>query len=251
METFIEQHPIIYSISLTLLGSIIGGLISYFIARWQMRKQVQENNIKILHDVQGPIDIGSGLTSLFPDVQLYYKKEKIDFKIQYITGTIKNTDEKRTVKTSDLPFELKLPKNCEVLEAKILEAPKEEIQPKNKGNIVEISTPKTFLPQEQINYCILYKSPDKVESEIILKTRMADVDIIKTEKEAVNKEETINPSILAKIAVITSIIGVMITVMIYIRDIIQNNDILMNIEVIVVSMLSFYVVYVVLKPLKK
>ena len=176
-------------------GVVGGGLVSLGLMKWQMKKQAQESNIKILHDAQDPIDIGSGLTSLFPDVQLYYKKEKIDYKIQYITGTIKNTDKKRTVTTLTLPFELILPKHCEVLEAKILESPKEEIKVENKRNVVEISTPVTFLPQEHIKYCILYKSPEKVESKINLETRIANVDVITTEIET---EEKIHENDLKK-----------------------------------------------------
>lgn len=165
-------------------GVLGGGIVSLGLMKWQMKKQAQESNIKILYDYQGPIDIGSGLTSLFPNVQLIYNEEKIKYKIQYITGTIKNTDKKRTVKTLDEPFVLILPENCEVLEAKILETPKEEIKSENKGNKVEISTPKTILPQEQIKYCILYKSPNKVDSGITLETRIADVDVIPKDAEA-------------------------------------------------------------------
>ena len=226
-------------------GVVGGGLVSFGLMKWQMKKQAAESNIKILHDVQGPIDIGSGLTSLFPNVQLIYNDKKIDDKIQYITGTIKNTDEKRTVKTLKLPFELILPQNCEVLESKIMDAPKEEIKSEIKGNIVEISTPETFLRQEQIKYCILYKSPDKVETEINLETRIADVEIIKTENEAdklkVENKQNINSAIM--IAFMFILFGISLTLLFAHLDVFGYYEPIFSIASIIFTYIIGYIIY--------
>lgn len=167
------QHPLVTC----LIGIAGGGLISYLLARWQMK------NIIIRHDIKGPIDIGSGLTSLFPNVKLIYNNKKINFKIQYITGAIKNSNTKKDVPTLEEPIQLILPEDCKVLEAKLFDPKIKDLSAEIKNNIIEFKMPKSFLHQEEFKFCVLYKSPDDVRGAIKLKTRIPNISLSNLEEE--------------------------------------------------------------------
>lgn len=143
-----------------VVGFLLGLLANYIFYKLSKKK------ITILHDYKGPIDIGSGLTSLFPNVKLRYNGEYINYKIQYITGTFKNTDTINDVITLELPIQLILPQGCVVLEAKLLDPLIKDLEIEHKDNIILFKMPKSFLHQTEIKYCALYKSSN-VENSVI------------------------------------------------------------------------------------
>ena len=69
----------------TILSIIVSSIITFFIAKWQMKKN------KIVHFSVNSYDIGKGLSNEFPDFQLHYGGEDLTDNVMVLKGGFMNT----------------------------------------------------------------------------------------------------------------------------------------------------------------
>lgn len=138
----------------TILSIIAGGVITYLIARWQMKKN------KIIHFSLNSYKIGKGLSDEFPAFKLYYQGKTLANNVIVLEGGFINSgrnDISGLKGSSD--FKLILPEGCNVKDV--------VINPSTKG--LKVSVNKN---QNTICYGIngIFKSDEFFKYKAILET---------------------------------------------------------------------------------
>ena len=132
----------------TILSVVIsvaaGGLISWLFFRKQNRRN------RIAHFLTYTYDIGKGLTDIFPDFELNYKRENMSNIVYVLKGGFMNVGQ------SDIEglegqddISMFLPEGCNVRDIKIF--PSDEkliVNEKHEGNMIKFGIEKFFAPDE-------------------------------------------------------------------------------------------------------
>ena len=166
---------------ISILASLIGGgLITYLVALWQMKRN------KISHLVLKSFDIGRGLRNVFPAFRLSYNNEELDGYVRVLSGCFIN-DCRNDISTSEdyQVIKLILPKSCRIKDINVSTSSKEEfsvsarVDLSNK-NIIVFSLPKVFKSKEYFKYSSIYENPEDIRfirSKIKIEHRIPNVSI--------------------------------------------------------------------------
>lgn len=145
----------------TILSVIAGGIITYLIAKWQMKKN------RIDHYFINSYDIGKGLTDMFPEFKLHYGNEVLSNNVRVLQGGFMNTgrndigeDDKQTF------FSLILPERCCVKAVQLSPlvnglCVNSNINENEKNKIV-FSVDGLFKSDECFDYSAIIEVPDNI-----------------------------------------------------------------------------------------
>ena len=99
----------------TIIFFVLGLIASYYIARWQMKKN------RIVHFSINSYDIGKGLINEFPEFQLHYDGKVLANNVMVLKGGFMNTGRNDIdALKGDSDLKLILPEECAVKTVKVL-----------------------------------------------------------------------------------------------------------------------------------
>lgn len=144
---------------LMIVSVIAGGVVSFFIAKWQMKKN------KIAHFVTNTFDIGKGLTKIFPNFQLQYNGENLTNDVRVLAGGFMNLGRNDicTPKGDITSIQLILPQGCIVKDVNTKTSSKGlNITPQIDSdieNVINFNISNLFKTDEYFQYIAIVEMP--------------------------------------------------------------------------------------------
>ena len=149
-----------------LISAFIGGLITYLVALWQIRKN------RIEHFTINSYEVGKGLSNVFKDFHLEYQNNKLIDNVMVLKGGFINT---RKDIEKEIQFDLILPKGCNVKDVKITSKSNSNLEIKTdhpvfdkknnveKENIVRFTiTNHKFLKNNYFEYSVIVETKEDI-----------------------------------------------------------------------------------------
>lgn len=169
---------------LDIIVSIVAtAIISYFIAKWQMRKN------EITHFFVNSFNVGKGLHNEFPQFNLTYEGEELSNEVLVLKGCFLNSGRNDIIglkNNSDL--KIILPKECSLKEIVINKSSKElTVNPlinKDSANVINFAIDEKFMSGECFEYTAIVESTKEIKNlrrEIKFKHRIPNTSKIKEE----------------------------------------------------------------------
>ncbi len=182
IKKFIKRHL------LTIILSVIPSIaITYFFTIWQMERTI------ISYEISQPLDIGKGLSSIFPSFELQHNGEIInDGVVQYIHGRFKNESKYKDVKTttSNCQLELILPDSCQIMEVYVPQEYEFKVDATKDSNKIIFLFPETLKPKEEFEFSAIFNNHNEIEPKFELSTRIQDTSLHK-KKEVIHSFKSI------------------------------------------------------------
>ena len=148
------------AVVITIISIIASAVISFLIAKWQMRRQ------KIVHFFVNSYEIGKGLSIEFPEFQLTYKGEGLPDNVCVIKGGIMNIGKKDIDGLKgESDIIMNLPKGCNVRALKV--HPSNEnlwIQSGFNGNTIDFGIKELFVSDEYFDYTAIVENIDNPQN---------------------------------------------------------------------------------------
>lgn len=162
---------------LTIILFIVGLIASYFIARWQMKKN------KIVHFTIKTYDIGKGLRDDFPEFELHFSGETLSKEVKVIKGGFINIG-KNDIENTE--FNLVLPDGCIVKTIKITPTEGDLVvnasTALDKKNTINFVINGIFISDEYFEYTAIVEVPEGIEDiadKMLFQHRIKNTEKIK------------------------------------------------------------------------
>ena len=162
---------------LTIILFVVGLIASYFIAKWQMKKN------KIVHFTIKSYDIGKGLRDEFPEFELHFSGETLSKDVKVIKGGFINIG-KNDIEGAE--FNLVLPDGCIIKTIKI--APTDDnlivnasVAP-DKKHIIRFTINGIFISDEHFEYTAIVEVPEEIDDiadKMLFQHRIKNTEKIK------------------------------------------------------------------------
>lgn len=146
-----------------IISIIVGAIISYFIAKWQMKKN------KIVHFSINSYDIGKGLSDEFPDFKLHFGDEMLADNVMVFKGGFMNIgrNDIDSLKGSN-DIKMILPEECKIkaitvspsTEGLFVTATKDD----EKDNILHFGISEIFKNDEYFRYTAILETSKEMKS---------------------------------------------------------------------------------------
>lgn len=165
------------------ISIIIGAIISYFIAKWQMKKN------EITHFSLNSFDVGKGLHNDFPEFKLTYEGKELSDEVLVLKGGFINTGRNDiTGLKNNSDIKIILPEGCS-LKKIIIKKPTNELGVKaeineNASNIIDFCIDEKLMSGEGFEYTALIETTKEIKNlhrQIEFKHRIANTSKIKNE----------------------------------------------------------------------
>lgn len=165
----------------TVISIAISAIITFFIAKWQMKKN------KIVHFSINSYDIGKGLSNEFPEFQLHYGGEELADNVMVLKGGFINTGRNDiNALKGDADIKLILPDECKIKAFTISSSTEDLIVSVNKDNekenILNFGVSEIFKTDEFFKYTAIVETPKEIEtlhSGLKFRHRISNTDKIK------------------------------------------------------------------------
>lgn len=143
----------------TIIFFVLGLIASYFIARWQMKKN------KIVHFSINSYDIGKGLSNEFPEFQLHYDGKDLADNVMVLKGGFMNTGRNDIdALKGDSDIKLILPEECVIKTVKVLPSTEElHVNSNIKGNIINFGICDFLRTDEYFKYTAIVETSKKID----------------------------------------------------------------------------------------
>lgn len=147
----------------TIIFFILGLIASYFIARWQMKKN------KIVHFSINSYDIGKGLSDEFPDFKLHFGEEVLADNVMVLKGGFMNVGRNDiTGLKGNNDIKLILPDECKVTAFTISPSTEDLTVTVNKhngkDNILNFGISEIFKTDEYFKYTAIIETSEEMKS---------------------------------------------------------------------------------------
>ena len=164
-----------------IISIIVGAIISYFIAKWQMKKN------KIAHFSINSYDIGKGLSDEFPDFKLHFAGDALADNVMVLKGGFMNTGRNDIDGLKgDSDIKMILPEECKIkaitvsssTEGLIVTAAKDD----EKDNILNFGISDIFKTDEYFKYTAIVETSKEykdIYETIEYQHRIKDTETIK------------------------------------------------------------------------
>ena len=148
---------------LTIVLFIIGLIASYYIAKWQMKKN------EITHFSINSYDVGKGLHNEFPKFQLTYERKEISKEIQVLKGGFLNSGRNDiTGLKNDSDINLILPEGCCLKDIKIKQLSNDldvtACKNKKTPNVVNFAINEKFMAGEGFEYTAIIETTEEIRN---------------------------------------------------------------------------------------
>ena len=170
----ITSHMIIAIVSI-----IVGALISYLIAKWQMKKN------KIVHFSINSYDIGKGLSDEFPDFKLHFAGEALADNVVVLKGGFMNTgrNDINGLKGEN-DIKMVLPEECTFRTVKVTPSTEDLIVNTNNSskNVINFGINEIIKTNEYFKYTAIVETSKEIKSiseKIKFHHRILNTDEIK------------------------------------------------------------------------
>lgn len=182
---------------------IIATIISLIIGFIGLYVSLRVKRNKIEHNLRSYLDIGKGLSAVFPDFQLTYKGKPIINNVMVLLGRFKNISRDIKIDKSNNIIELHLPKECNIIEAKVVKSSHEKliVEPTTKerrnmsqrnekssdpllrkNTIVFTLNEGLFKSNEYFTYAVIFEAPQRMyDIELEFDHRFESTDIVKSD----------------------------------------------------------------------
>ena len=146
-----------------IISIIVGAIISYFIAKWQMKKN------KIVHFSINSYDIGKGLSDEFPDFKLHFGEEVLADNVMVLKGGFMNVGRNDiTGLKGNNDIKLILPDECKVIAFTISPSTEDLTVTVNKhngkDNILNFGVSEIFKTDEYFKYTAIIETSKEMKS---------------------------------------------------------------------------------------
>ncbi len=184
------------AVVITIISIIASAVISFLIARWQMRRK------KIVHFFVNSYEIGKGLSIEFPEFQLTYKGEGLSDNVCVIKGGIMNIGKKDIDGLKgESDIIMNLPQGCNVRALKV--HPSNEnlwIQSGFSGNTIDFGIKELFVSDEYFDYTAIVENidnPQNIKFSHRIKDTKKEIENIVVGPDFIKKDSGIWSSIFA------------------------------------------------------
>lgn len=150
------------SILTTIISIIAGGIITYLIARWQMKKN------SIVHFFINTYDIGKGLSNEFSSLTLHYNDEILSNNVRVLKGGFINTGKNDIdALKGDSDIKLVFPKDF-IVKACNISPTRNDLTisssiDSEKRNIIYFGIKEVFKSDEFFEYTTIVEVPENIE----------------------------------------------------------------------------------------
>lgn len=166
---------------LTIILFIIGLIASYYIAKWQMKKN------KIVHFSINSYDIGKGLSDEFPDFKLHFGNEVLAANVMVLKGGFMNVGRNDiTGLKGENDIKLILPDECKVkafTKSPSTEDLKVSVNKDNeKDNILNFGISEIFKTDEYFKYTAIIETSKEINNlhtELKFRHRISNTDKVR------------------------------------------------------------------------
>lgn len=169
-----------------IISVLAGGLITWFFSWFFFRRQ--NGKFRIAHFLTDAYDIGKGLTDVFPDFELTYKRETMSKIVYVLKGGFMNVGHGDIVGLEGKDdIKMILPEGCNVRDIDII--PSDEkliVNETHEGNLIKFGIEKFFATDEFFNYVAIVESDKEIESWVEKGVLKFNNRILKTKKEITN-----------------------------------------------------------------
>ncbi len=162
-----------------ILSIIAGAIISYFIAKWQMKRN------KIVHFSINSYDIGKGLSDEFPEFKLHFAGEALAKNVMVLKGGFMNTgrNDINGLKGEN-DIKMILPEECKLRSVKVKPSTEDLIvNTSNSGkNVINFGINEILKPNEYFKYTAIIetsKDINKITEKTSFQHRILNTDKIK------------------------------------------------------------------------
>lgn len=148
---------------LTIVLFILGLIASYFIAKWQMKKN------KIVHFTINSYDIGKGLSDEFPDFKVHFGDDVLADNVMVLKGGFMNVGRNDiTSLKGNNDIKLILPDECKVKAFTISPSTEDLAVSVNKhnekDNILNFGVSEIFKTDEYFKYTVIIETSEEMKS---------------------------------------------------------------------------------------
>ncbi len=166
----------------TIIFFILGLIASYFIARWQMKKN------KIVHFTINSYEIGKGLSDEFPEFKLHYDGEDLAGDVKVLKGGFMNIG-RNDIDGLKGENDIKLifPEGCKVRAVNILTSVEElsvsSKMDEERNNVLNFGISDVLKSDEFFKYTAIFeasKDIKEIHSELKFQHRIINTDIIRS-----------------------------------------------------------------------
>lgn len=206
-----------------ILSVIAGAIISYFIAKWQMKRN------KITHFSLNSYDIGKGLSDEFPEFKLHFAGEALANNVMVLKGGFMNTGRNDIIGLKgEKDIKLILPDGCKVKAITVdpsIEGLAVFAEKDNKNeNVILFGINEIFRTDEFFKYTAIIETSEEIKelySELEFSHRLSNTDKIKNTY--VDMPKTKFKKIFSIIAIsISVVISILVTVFLMYRKMTYN-----------------------------
>lgn len=176
LSNYIQNNPLASMLISIITGGIITVIVGYIFYKLQIKKPT------IHYKLSEPLDIGKGLSELFPDFSLTFQSHPLKGNIKVIKGTIIN-DSDESIKTAEgfRDFTVELPKTCTFLDVQTYNLSyglvvKHAIDSSAK-NIIRFEMPSYFLSNNSFEFAALFDDSSGNSNHIIMDTTIPDTKL--------------------------------------------------------------------------
>ena len=167
----------------------------------------QPERIIISYELSQPLDIGKGLSTIFPSFELRHNGNTINNGVvQYIHGLFMNTSKKdvETTNTNN-QIELILPDSCQVMEVYVPKAKNYEVEAIKSNNKIIFLLPEILKPNEKFDFYAIFNNHDEKELKFDTNTRIQDVSLQDVSLQVIKIQTNKIASIIAILVMIIAI----------------------------------------------
>jgi hypothetical protein len=162
-----------------VISVIVGAIISYFIAKWQMKKN------EIVHFSINSYDIGKGLSDEFPDFKLHFAGEVLADNVMVLKGGFMNTgrNDINGLKGEN-DIKMILPEECKFRTVKVTSSTEDLLVNANisSKNIINFGINEIIKANEYFKYTAILETSKEVKNiseKIKIQHRILNTDEIK------------------------------------------------------------------------
>lgn len=195
-----------------ILSIIAGAIISYFIAKWQMKRN------KIVHFSINSYDIGKGLSDEFPEFKLHFAGEALADNVLVLKGGFMNigrNDINGLKGENDI--KMILPEECKLRSVKVKPSTEDLIVNANNSskNVIKFGINEIIKANEYFKYTAIVETPKEskdISERIKFQHRILNTDNIKDVHigEISKKKNNAYVIILKAISILVSILAISI-----------------------------------------
>lgn len=193
-----------------ILSIIAGAIISYFIAKWQMKRN------KIVHFSINSYDIGKGLSDEFPEFKLHFAGEALADNVLVLKGGFMNigrNDINGLKGENDI--KMILPEECKLRSVKVQPSTEDLIVNANNSskNVIKFGINEIIKANEYFKYTAIVETPKEskdISERIKFQHRILNTDNIKDVHigEISKKKKNAYVIILKIISILVSILSI-------------------------------------------